>query len=1070
MPEVQGAQPQPTSSASPKQAITKDDILADDMKDFLWLPRQKPRPNQFTGPPKPNPISGEHPIQGNLVDAATANRPPLQDGLLMDGPLHLPDVDFLKSPLKSLPSARTQESMHNFPRPQAVSPSVRKTPQKEKAEYSHHAKSSVRALQHASAHNSKPIERASALEQDQSYTEAAQQTIAASDVVGRKHIYQSPQQATKDLQRPGKSSRPPNTGHFKDKAVHHRKPPPSVCGDLEGPIHHTPSRSESIFAKIRATDYHSPRSKYIERQDASDRRSSSRTSNISRKRATIQKPRSQPHIERRHDLMRHISHSWNEWVTINKEELDQAHEKIERLAKEKREYKEALIQTETSLGELRDELQETQASCDALNEQHRAAQDQNSALQGEVQTLREGVADSEKRAAKFNDKYLKVKTRLNEAIEEQQDLYKRSEEYYRRMKKELEELKEDAENRRVATEAFNKAIEESSRIRRETKLCIEALRSEMKQEIASRDCVIDQLKQTIADKNEELSRERSRFEDLHSNLDSHNDLDKAIQPLDDKLRQLLMLCDGSNVRYGDRSEADEQLKRMLDDCLRHLTALLQNERSSVDVESIGATVQDVLEMHIFPALQSMMQKQDDSHLQIANVETGVLVHLGDLKNMMCSGAETSRQMYEDERRFGQQISELCTGINQRLDNSQDAFARIEQQLISDSEHRIRELQECEHAGLTQQLEERQRRIGELEQQLVLAKNDCSDRIQSLASLVETNDRGLQDRLEELATDLHLKLDQSFQLEKEHSSQKLIDSETRRVTIENQLAEARQKLKKLEADQNAVEQQDRSTTAQLLEKIQHLENQARATGELRERWSHDNEVIGSLRSQLSSMLQAMPRLEDVQGKLNDIQNMNQCIHSTANYLRTEREWVQQQLQNRQQPSPHPARATPEGQSLQFNTNGEELKGASTQEKDIRRKVVVNSPSIEKSPSPPSVQQEQHRRRMGTQPRSILKFTTTSAPEQSGASVFLRKSHNHSQYNRPMVGSRGGPSEEGSKKVEEIISVLVPRPQSESELALPTVAEFESRRLSNPGEGAKRQMSEPIEEQAFKRPRA
>jgi hypothetical protein len=74
--------------------------------------------------------------------------------------------------------------------------------------------------------------------------------------------------------------------------------------------------------------------------------------------------------------------------------------------------------------------------------------------------------------------------------------------------------------------------------------------------------VITQLKQTIADKDDELSREQSRLKDLHSHLNNHNNLDSAIQPLDDKLKQLLTFCNESSVRSQDRNEIDEQLKEM----------------------------------------------------------------------------------------------------------------------------------------------------------------------------------------------------------------------------------------------------------------------------------------------------------------------------------------------------------------------------------------------------------------------------------------------------------------------------------------------------------------------------
>lgn len=385
--------------------------------------------------------------------------------------------------------------------------------------------------------------------------------------------------------------------------------------------------------------------------------------------------------------------------------------------------------------------------------------------------------------------------------------------------------------------------------------------------------------------------------------------------------------------------------------------------------------------------------------------------------------------------------------------------------------------EARDANLGEKLAERNEEISQLEQKLELVSQTYTAEIKSLTEGLSRNDKTTKKEFRNAVVEFQKGLEQGFKQEKERSERNLRHSQTAIAALESQLKAVNNHLTVAKFDSSQESKLDQTDTpedkefvSQLQQKVHEFERQAKATKELRDKWQRDIETVDALRGQLRNIQERMPQMERFDATLGKVAEVNRLVCSTAQYLVRERGWVQQlheeavQSSNRddaphgqdgEKPNAHAeleeatlfshtvsAGVKCEGIASQANMN-EALTEVSALHLSFKRKVEVHSPDPEGeaklSLPPPSIVQEQMRRRGAAQPRSILKLSSlqesTTIEEQAAKMTLGQK-----RPNRPVMGGESATAT-SANMVEAIRSGQVPSRRSNTDWSLPRVADFE-----------------------------
>lgn len=251
--------------------------------------------------------------------------------------------------------------------------------------------------------------------------------------------------------------------------VQRRSSPTSTCGDLERPVQPSPGKSRHtathLPAQLRASSHRGTHFR---------QRSESRTSNVSKKRADVHKPRHRPHPERKMLAMHQVAQHWNECIQIAEDERNQANWEIERLQQRLQRQELKLSESQSLLGKKQRELENAERQCHQLEENDSHMMNENQRLSDEVEALHGQLSESQARATELREKQRQIRDKLNEAIQEQQDLYKRSQTFY---EDSLSELRRENEKRVADSTKIDEALEKGRRKREEMMGCLQELRA-----------------------------------------------------------------------------------------------------------------------------------------------------------------------------------------------------------------------------------------------------------------------------------------------------------------------------------------------------------------------------------------------------------------------------------------------------------------------------------------------------------------------------------------------------------------------------------------------------------------
>lgn len=396
--------------------------------------------------------------------------------------------------------------------------------------------------------------------------------------------------------------------------------------------------------------------------------------------------------------------------------------------------------------------------------------------------------------------------------------------------------------------------------------------------------------------------------------------------------------------------------------------------------------------------------------------------------------------------------------------------------VRDERKALKAYHASRESELIRLLRDRENTLAEREQHLQIPIGDYADEIQQVREIFMNHNEARDVALQTAVDQFQERLDIALGEEEEWSFQGTQETQAAISSLNKQMRTVKTAIigsNELHGSQEHLReelQKEKRNVIRLTEEFRKSEQLVSADG-LKERWTRDIQSIDELRTQLSAAYHRLPRVEGIASKLENIGRLNGVIRSTERYLSDEKKWVQGELEARSHSEKictsvegpthclqHPyaqdsdqSNSASGSQSTTQSTLGraKELENRTTESSSqdkFPRKVTVLNPAMDfKSPStPPSIEQEQQRRRGGTKPRPILRSTTGFEKQTHGSGEEAPSAPlNHSQYNRPLMAAWNSTSSGrmGSDVVGKIRSGLLSTSQSEKSWAFPTVAEFE-----------------------------
>ena len=261
-----------------------------------------------------------------------------------------------------------------------------------------------------------------------------------------------------------------------------------------------------------------------------------------------------------------------------------------------------------------------------------------------------------------------------------------------------------------------------------------------------------------------------------------------------------------------------------------------------------------------------------------------------------------------------------------------------------------------------------------------------------------------------------------------------------------------------------EKKGRDTIYKLEEQNKLLQSHALDSTKLGKRWCSDIGVVGDLRSKLQSIQASFPRLDGLHDQVAAIIHLNGIVHATSTYLNEEAEWLESQYDevtgqsatatsdSRVSPPRRNSRVMRDSDSIHTSQtisiavhDGSQTEASQSFLSSTMRRVTLKSPVGNYSPSPPpSIEQEQLRRRETGRTKPILKDYSTSSQEtvteeHRGVETELGRV----QQRHRLINTSRSTSEQSKDIIKEISSGFLPEDQESDFFKLPLVGDFEQR---------------------------
>ncbi|KAL7951785.1 hypothetical protein V8C42DRAFT_305219 [Trichoderma barbatum] len=831
-----------------------------------------------------------------------------------------------------------------------------------------------------------------------------------------------------------------------------RQSSPSTCGDLELPVYRSPAKPRHRQSKDPTrrpiTNVITKRQEHQSRH----RSSSIASSNISKKRSGVNKPREKADCGRKKRAMQQVAEHWNECIKITEEETLEARRDIRKFQDKIQLQEQELENASNLLGQREAKLCELETLNIKLVEDNSQATRENEGLTAKLKSLADNLSEEKNRSKLAHDKCTDYRNKINEVIREQKAHFLHAQTFFRET---IAQLREENERKTTSSNDVDKALKSSAKKREEMKKCMEEYRIQMVKDAQQKDQVISELKEKLAIQEALLTQEKSSAEMLRAQSEEQSIAHRCVRALEVKVDSLMARHTIQNEqRESDAQQSTQMMSTLnlkLDSLLAGGNLLASNMISRDNLElKLAAAEKNIVES-MLPAILSLENGRSDAANAISQLGASIGRDVDDFKD------EASRVMgalKENKERDCMQFQELLSHMqtfNSSLKKAETSFEEMGQKLdtLAGSEQSnqgetIHILQE-----LLQRFSAREISIDDLQRQFQQVHEGFTKNVEAMVSRAKKQGEETTKSVRSATTELRATLEQGLRQEREKTAQLLQGSED---ILKGLMARANeQKQLTTQTDHKTSELQatlesEREAAAQLRHQIQRLEQGAQETEDLRDQWLKDVEIIDKVRSQLKALEMRIPHVETCDKKLDRIVEISRSIQSSASYLATEKEWVQLELAG---VMPKPAASEPEVScetttaALPLLTGPSSVTESQSSIKDdaTSRKVTVHSPDpSEKSPSPPpTVMQEQKRRREVTQLRSILKSHALPGAVESGnlEGRSTRPQANPSKAGNPSNGFLNKPPASSAKEmVAEIRSRLL-----QHDWSFPTVADFE-----------------------------
>ncbi|KAL6875041.1 hypothetical protein J3F83DRAFT_771320 [Trichoderma novae-zelandiae] len=829
-----------------------------------------------------------------------------------------------------------------------------------------------------------------------------------------------------------------------------RQSTPSICGDLELPTYYSPAKSRHRHKHHtnRPMIYGSTKG---HEHPSRHRSSSIASSNISKKRSRAHNLHVMSKSDRKLLAMEQAAIHWNECVQISAEESSAARREAQKLQEEIHQQEADLEKARELLDQKDTKLSEVEKLYAKLLEADARVVGDNQTLNSELASLRQQLSEEKKQRELVDDRHRACRDKLNEAIVEQQELFVRSRAFYEEM---MDELRKENARKTLDSDAVDKALESSRQKRDEMKSCLEEYRLQMEEAIKQKSQAVSELKEKLALQEVLLAQEKMFSEHLHTQNEEQNMTHQCIQTLEAKVDSLIAhQVERDEQRQSDAQQSTQLMKMFglkLDSLLAGGNLVISNMLSRDDLELKLAAAEKNIIQRMSPAFHSLENGQIDVTTAVSQLEASIGRDLDHFKDEAMQSIVACKESKEGSNLQVEELLDCLQKLDTSLQKTESSCEEMGQKLdvLAGSEQsNQRETSNLLH-DFMQQLSARGTKFDNLERGILQAYEGFTAKIEAMISGAISNGGETTSLVRNAAAELRATLEKGFGQDRERTSRLLQGNEDIVKVLTCHIDE--QKKLPTQTDHKAYELQatldsEREAAAQLRRKIQGLEQKAQETEELRNQWLKDVENVGTVRLQLKAIEERIPQVESYDKKLDRIVEISRSIQSSASYLATEREWVQAELEGIM-PKPVPSEPAttcettqrPLARSIEAN---ELTEGSSVKEDVISRKVTVHSPDPgEGSPiPPPTVIQEQRRRREIIQLRSILKTHAlpgaVEASDLEGPSAWPQA--NHGKPSQSLNGSLNKSTSASAKDmVAEIRSRLL-----RHDWSFPTVADFE-----------------------------
>ncbi|TFB06629.1 hypothetical protein CCMA1212_000661 [Trichoderma ghanense] len=829
-----------------------------------------------------------------------------------------------------------------------------------------------------------------------------------------------------------------------------RQSTPSVCGDLELPTHYSPAKSRHRHKHHtnRPTIYGSTKG---HEHPSRHRSSSIASSNISKKRSRAHHLHASPNSDRKLLAMEKAAIHWNECVQISAEESSAARREVQRLQEEIHQQESELEKARELLDQKDVKLSEIEKLYTTLLEEDSRVAGDNKTLNEELTTLRQQLSEEKKQRELVDDRHRACRDKLNEAIKEQQELFVRSRAFYEEM---MAELRKENARKTLDSDAVEKALESSRQKRDEMKRCLEEYRMQMEEAIKQKNQAVSELKEKLTLQEVLLAQEKLFADHIHTQTDEQSMTYQRVRTLEAKVDALMAhQAEQDEQRHSD-AQQNTQLMNMLSLKLDSLIAggnlVVSNMLSRDDLELKLAAAEKNILQRLSPAIHSLENGQIDMTTAVAQLEASIGRDLDHFKDEAIQLMDACKESKEGGNQQVEEVLAYLQKLGHSLKKTESSCEEMGQKfdVLAGSEQSAQRETSNLLQDFMQRLSAREIKLDNLERQILQAYEGFTDKIETIVAGAISDEGETTSFVRSAAAELCATLEKGFGQERERTSQLLQGNENIVKVLTSHIDE--QKKLASQADHDTCELQatltsEREAAAQLRRQIQGLEQKAQETEELRNQWLKDIEVVDTVRSQLKAIKERIPQVETYDKKLDRIVEISRSIQSSASYLATEREWVQAELEGIM-PKPvvsEPATSgeatqTPLARSIEAH---EVTERALVKEDVISRKVTVHSPDPgEGSPlPPPTVMQEQKRRREITQLRSILK--THALPDAVEAGDLEGPSaRSQANYGKPNQSLNGSLNKSTSTSAKDMVSEIRSR-LLRHDWSFPTVADFE-----------------------------